>query len=384
MMNFSFLEPIKELAPFYSYCQEAESFALSHPDISITASRKAMEYMVKLLYGSAISRDISGLTTFDMLADPDFVYYMDDRPLLDAFHLIRKKGNLAVHQGGMTQDDAVAVLEQLHYLAGETAIRLNLISGYSSFNKSLLPTEEQQPQSAVDDAEPQIDPAVIAYFFGRMHNVHRFSELEADNRRIINTFIDSRIIAAQRKVKPAVQGTDFANNSRVAFHQAAAFFVKRLGDANVIMDCTQNILQLHMAGKTITVAVKTGSGRIGVKTPQGEWVLLPGIDALLYTPDLTADKPVLEQLRVFTKQEYIALWQELGMIIPRLTSGYRNMLRSALGPSARISYKDYANELSLQNLRTMHRSKRERMQQALEALPTLENGGYEKIAQIEQ
>ena len=31
-----------------------------------------------------------------------------------------------------------------------------------------------------------------------------------------------------------------------------------------------------------------------------------------------------------------------------------------------------------------HRSKRERMQQALEALPTLENGGYEKIAQIEQ
>ena len=66
------------------------------------------------------------------------------------------------------------------------------------------------------------------------------------------------------------------------------------------------------------------------------------------------------------------------MIIPRLTSGYRNMLRSALGPSARISYKDYANELSLQNLRTMHRSKRERMQQALEALPTLENGGYEK------
>ena len=70
MMNFSFLEPIKELAPFYSYCQEAESFALSHPDISITASRKAMEYMVKLLYGSAISRDIAGLTTFDMLADP--------------------------------------------------------------------------------------------------------------------------------------------------------------------------------------------------------------------------------------------------------------------------------------------------------------------------
>ena len=54
MMNFSFLEPIKELAPFYSYCQEAESFALSHPDISITASRKAMEYMVKLLYLSLI------------------------------------------------------------------------------------------------------------------------------------------------------------------------------------------------------------------------------------------------------------------------------------------------------------------------------------------
>lgn len=97
--NFDFLEKIPELASFYHYCHEAEIFALSYPDLSVTSSRKAMEYMVKLLYGSAINENLKEMTVFDMLADPDFVIYMDDRALLGAFHFIRKKGNMAVHQG---------------------------------------------------------------------------------------------------------------------------------------------------------------------------------------------------------------------------------------------------------------------------------------------
>ena len=47
-MNFNFLATCTEMEKLKCYCFEAEEFALSYPDISITASRKAAEYIVKM------------------------------------------------------------------------------------------------------------------------------------------------------------------------------------------------------------------------------------------------------------------------------------------------------------------------------------------------
>lgn len=379
--NFDFLKEIPELTTFYHYCREAETFALSYPDISAASARKAMEYMVKLLYGSAINANIEEMTVFDMLADPDFVSYMDDRVLLNAFHFIRKKGNAAMHQGGTSQEDAVAALEQLHFLAGETAIRLNLIGEYPAFDKSLLSVYAAQPQNGPDGAEPSIEPAILFHFSGRLHSVYRFSELSKAQPAIADSFVDARLVSALKKKQPAVQGTDFAGNSRVAFRQVTEYFAQRLGEENVAADYTLQQLRLNIQGRTLTVAVKTGSGRIAVKSAQGEWVYLPGVDAVIYTQRLTADTPVLEQMRVFTAKEYISLWKELDMIIPRLSAAYRQRLRQSLGADVDLPYQEYANELALQNLNTMRREKRERLQQVLDGMPTLENGGFEKIVQ---
>ena len=93
-MNFAFLADKVTLSHFYSYCCAAENLALTNVDVSITAARMAMEYMVKLLYGAAVKSDMTGMTTFDMLSDYDFVRYIDDRALIDAFHFIRKQGNV--------------------------------------------------------------------------------------------------------------------------------------------------------------------------------------------------------------------------------------------------------------------------------------------------
>lgn len=106
-MNFSFLENQQELSALRAYCNECECFVRSRADISITAARKAMEYMVKLLYGTHISLDIQGLTLFDMLSDYDFRDYIADQNLMNAIHHIRKKGNQAVHEGNMTPQDAL-------------------------------------------------------------------------------------------------------------------------------------------------------------------------------------------------------------------------------------------------------------------------------------
>ena len=47
-MNFDYMKNAPDFAQLYNYCSEAEEFAISRPNISVTAARKAMEYVVKL------------------------------------------------------------------------------------------------------------------------------------------------------------------------------------------------------------------------------------------------------------------------------------------------------------------------------------------------
>ena len=74
-MNFDYMKNAPDFAQLYTYCCEAEEFALSKPNISVTSARKAMEYVVKILYGAAID-DIQGKTVFEMATDYRFIQYV--------------------------------------------------------------------------------------------------------------------------------------------------------------------------------------------------------------------------------------------------------------------------------------------------------------------
>ena len=63
-MNFDFLKPFSDLRKLYEYCEEAEEFALSKPNISATSARKAMEFIVKMIYASVVREDY-GFTVFE-------------------------------------------------------------------------------------------------------------------------------------------------------------------------------------------------------------------------------------------------------------------------------------------------------------------------------
>ena len=73
-MNFAFLDGLNGRVRFKATA-ERRKLCVTHFDISITAARKSMEYMVKLLYGSAINTSIAGLSTYDMLSGYDFIRY---------------------------------------------------------------------------------------------------------------------------------------------------------------------------------------------------------------------------------------------------------------------------------------------------------------------
>lgn len=113
-MNFDYLKPFPDLAKLHEYCTEAEEFALSKPNISATSARKAMEFMVKLIYASLVGQDY-GPTVFEMVTDVRFAEYVKSPTLMNSIHYIRKMGNIAVHEGNITAEEALHVLEELHY-----------------------------------------------------------------------------------------------------------------------------------------------------------------------------------------------------------------------------------------------------------------------------
>ncbi len=49
-MNFDYMSKIQELSELNLFCKDAEEFVLSRPDLSASQSRKALEFLVKLVY----------------------------------------------------------------------------------------------------------------------------------------------------------------------------------------------------------------------------------------------------------------------------------------------------------------------------------------------
>ena len=196
-MNFDFLKPFPDLAKLRDYCSEAEEFALSKPNISATSARKAMEFMVKLIYASVVERD-SGLTVFEMATDPRFTGYINDPTLINSIHYIRKMGNIAVHEGEIKREESLRILEELQFLVGEFCILLGLISDYPEFKEpGAAPAQPAAPVSApVKPAEQKpaetvnkvtVAPELVAKFGPRMRAARfnvQFKRDEEENKKL--------------------------------------------------------------------------------------------------------------------------------------------------------------------------------------------------------
>lgn len=166
-MNFAYLKNAPDFAQLYTYCCEAEEFALSKPNISVTSARKAMEFIVKMIY-SAVSGDLQGKTVFEMSTDYAFTSYLNDQILLNSIHCIRKMGNVAVHDGTLTSDEALKVLEELHFLVGKVCMLWQLIPDYPEFVKPTLQTPVQPEPTESPKAKVEVAPELCARYAERM------------------------------------------------------------------------------------------------------------------------------------------------------------------------------------------------------------------------
>ena len=144
-MNFEFMKGLGSLDKAFGSCENAEELALSKPDLSMISSRKSAEVLAKFVYLVAHSEEVGLLSFVDVLNDLAVKRYLDNAAVMDAFHFIRKKGNTAVHTlEEESADMALAVLKRLHFVAGEVAKRMGLISCYPEFNVAVVKNEKAQ------------------------------------------------------------------------------------------------------------------------------------------------------------------------------------------------------------------------------------------------
>lgn len=137
-MNFDFLKDTRELVYVYENCSNAEKLAMTMPMQSVFTARKSAELLAKLIYMAAHKKQMEELSFADILADRTVRTFIHNRDIMDAFHFIRKNGNRAAHAYDQWDvEDALDVLQDLHFITGETARLLGLIKDYPEFDHAI-------------------------------------------------------------------------------------------------------------------------------------------------------------------------------------------------------------------------------------------------------
>ena len=192
-MNFDYLKSMPKLNKLYRFCSDAEDLALFKPNSSVISARLANEYIIKSIYFSVIERNIS-ITAFDMLSDERFIGYINDDTYINSLHYIRKMGNIAAHEGRLTEADSLKVLEELHFTVGEFCIMLGLADDYPQFVKPgtaqpaavPAPVKPEEVKAAASETVT-VAPEFIAEFGPRMRQVKfdvKYKRNEEENKKL--------------------------------------------------------------------------------------------------------------------------------------------------------------------------------------------------------
>jgi hypothetical protein len=126
------------------------------PVQSFFTSRKSAEQLAKFIYLTAHNQIIESMTFVDILNDQAVRNFIHDRSVMDAFHSIRKNGNRAVHDDSKkTEKEAIEVLEDLHYVAGEIACITILGTLFNSdVSEQYIHDREQEWKKRLDTMAP--------------------------------------------------------------------------------------------------------------------------------------------------------------------------------------------------------------------------------------
>lgn len=364
-MNFEFLKSLNGVNILYDCCCNAEAFAKEKPDISCAEARKAIEYIIKLIYTTTIDSNICGMTTFDMMSDSRFIDYVDAPQLLDAMHFIRKYGNQSIHQGGVSPEIALQALQYLHYTIGELCISMGLINNYPEFSSNFSNPFSNHVQT--NSQEIFFDPVAVLSFSANLSTVRHISQ----SRTIQNVHVSPKNANNEKRGL----GIDSGANTKIAFQIVASEMANQFGEDAITANYTKQILSFPTKTGRKVLAVKTGCSILGNKNSKGEWEILNGIDYILYAPDLNNFSDIEEQLHIFTREEFLNMWEEHQLTRKKVSTAAKRRYQKLYGPDFKCDCAKHADVLSVQSF-TNSRRKHAAVMASCRNYPSLASVGY--------
>ena len=186
--NFDYLKELSHFTTLYNQCDKAEMFCKADPDKSAIACRRALEWIVDLIYRIQHWEVSPRASLFEKVQDTHFVDYINSRDLIQKLHYVRSVGNRAAHQGGVSKKDCEYAVLDIYYFVGDVLMLLGFIDHYPQFDRALLPEKgtpmmvvetpeetAQQQNEAAQAAKPVATPAVEVLV---AHNPDQLSEAE--------------------------------------------------------------------------------------------------------------------------------------------------------------------------------------------------------------
>lgn len=75
--------------------------------------------------------------------------------------------------------------------------------------------------------------------------------------------------------------------------------------------------------------------------------MLPGVDYVLYTLDITDKSPTHEQFRLFRRNEFIKFWVDLGLTRLKVSTAMRKRILNESGSTVTIDTAKHADVISI-------------------------------------
>lgn len=144
MLNFDYLKQIPELRELHRLCDLCEQRQNSDPESSAIYARKALEWLVKAIYMMKNLALPERAKLYHLTTSPAFTDFIADPQLMSAVHWVRKVGNLAAHDGKVTQRDAFFTVLNLYNLVGGVLLKLRVLNTLAPFDKMLLPQRQSK------------------------------------------------------------------------------------------------------------------------------------------------------------------------------------------------------------------------------------------------
>ena len=363
MSNFDFIKESSKTGNLYDFCEKAESFVFSYPEISATEARKANELCIKMVFETATGVIPDGLSTFDMLETHEFKSYFSDSDLVDYMHRVRRIGNKAAHGEKVSEQEAIEALEKLHRIVGEICYILYIIDDFPNFDISKAGKNDHT------DFDLEESIVINTEYLEHLRLMKKYSMVALRKPR---SFINVHVEPKKKEGR-----VDSAANNRLACEAIYNFLVERLPKCEVLPDLSGQKIKIVCGTSMKTIAVKSGCSVLGKRAPDGSLSILPGIDLILYTPCIT-DSDIINQYRVFTANEFYTLWEKLGLIRLKVSNSVSRLLKDCTMESSEKQIDQYADTVSVQSF-TNSGKKKVLVAAAMNSYPTLANDGIQII-----